>query len=310
MKSPVLVILFNRYEFAERLLGRIREARPSRLYFAADGPRPNHSSDAERCSHTRTVVDLVDWPCEIQTLFRDENLGPGKAISESISWFFEREEEGVVFEEDCHPSSQFFEFCDAMLEKYRDEERVAQVGGRNNLPESMWQKSRYFFSSVCTSWGWASWRRYWKRYYDYEINSWPDFRESSKYQKAAGLPEEHHFWTKQFDRLFDGRVDTWDYQLLLSMWEHDLLCVRPGANLVKNVGFGEEGLNTTDPEHPEALVPFGKLEFPLEEASPVRVDKKRDWLIRQSYLRSKPDGRRNWVRRKWKSLSTGLPLGL
>jgi hypothetical protein len=306
MKTPVLLLIFSRFDFAESLLASVREARPERLYIAADGPRPHREGEAELCQKTRKVSGMVDWPCEVHTLFRDENLGPGRAISEAITWFFEQEAEGIVLEEDCLPTLQFFEFCEEMLERYRDNPRIAQIGGRNNLPLSMWRPDEYFFNTVCTSWGWASWRRYWLHQYDPAISSWPDFRHSGRFRKNAGIPEERRYWSRAFDRLKAGEVDTWDYQILLSMWEHDLLSVRPGVNLVRNVGFGDRATNTTDANHPEARVPFGELQFPIKHPVRISVDRKRDWLIRRSYLRPKARTRNETFFRIWRTVTTGL----
>ena len=41
VKSPVLLIVFNRPILTEKIIQKIREARPSRLYISADGPRDN-----------------------------------------------------------------------------------------------------------------------------------------------------------------------------------------------------------------------------------------------------------------------------
>ena len=46
---PILFIIFRRPENTARVFAAIREARPSRLFIAADGPRASHPDDAERC---------------------------------------------------------------------------------------------------------------------------------------------------------------------------------------------------------------------------------------------------------------------
>ncbi len=37
----------------------------------------------------------------------------------AIDWFFENEEAGIILEDDCHPSQDFFRFQDEMLDRYR-----------------------------------------------------------------------------------------------------------------------------------------------------------------------------------------------
>ena len=95
--APVLVIVFNRPEVARRTFAAIRTARPNRLYVAADGPR----SEAERalCERARAVTELIDWPCEVQRLYSESNLGCRAGVESALDWFFAHESEGIVLED-------------------------------------------------------------------------------------------------------------------------------------------------------------------------------------------------------------------
>lgn len=50
-----------------------------------------------------------------------------------FSWVFEKEEQAIILEDDCIPNLDFFRYCDEMLEKYKDDERVMMVSGSNYL---------------------------------------------------------------------------------------------------------------------------------------------------------------------------------
>jgi hypothetical protein len=75
MKSAVLFLIFNRPETTIQVFERIRAARPPKLYISADGPRSNRPGELERCKEARKIALGVDWPCEVKTLFRENNLG-------------------------------------------------------------------------------------------------------------------------------------------------------------------------------------------------------------------------------------------
>lgn len=75
MNKAVLLIIFNREEKAKEVLDAIRKVKPNRLYIAADGPRKNIKEDYEKCKKTREIINYIDWDCQINTLFRDTNLG-------------------------------------------------------------------------------------------------------------------------------------------------------------------------------------------------------------------------------------------
>ena len=82
--APVLFLIFNRPGTTALVMETIREARPPRLYVAADGQR-DRPGEAERCEEARRIATAVDWPCEVQTLFRDHNLGCREAVSKALS---------------------------------------------------------------------------------------------------------------------------------------------------------------------------------------------------------------------------------
>ena len=88
LQTAVLFLVFNRPDTTELVFEAIRKARPPRLYVAADGPRTDKEGEVVKVSKVREIATAVDWPCEVRTLFRDENLGCKNAVSGAITWFF------------------------------------------------------------------------------------------------------------------------------------------------------------------------------------------------------------------------------
>ena len=131
LKTAVLFLIFNRPDTTKQVFEAIRKSKPPRLYVAADGPRTDKSGEAEKVEQVRRIAMQVDWNCEVKTLFREENLGCGKAVSSAITWFFKNEEEGIILEDDCLPNQSFFWFCEELLERYRDDMRIMAVSGDN-----------------------------------------------------------------------------------------------------------------------------------------------------------------------------------
>ena len=262
MRSPVLFLVFNRPEPTAEVFAAIRAARPPRLYVAADGARPNRPGEAQRCEETRQVATAVDWPCEVKTLFRDKNLGCKQAVSQALDWFFECEPEGVVLEDDCVPDPSFFQYCDELLEHYRDDERIALISGDNFQFGRVYGESSYYFSRYCHIWGWASWRRAWRRY-DRDIKAWPAFRDGGGLERVfGGRPREARYWRRILDEVHQGKIDTWDYQWNFAVWAQSMLTILPQKNLVKNIGFGVDATHTTG-RSKFADMRAEQLDFPL-----------------------------------------------
>ncbi len=99
LTTPILFLIFNRPDTTARVFDAIRKAKPQQLYIAADGPRANNENDIENSARVKQVVSGIDWECQVKTLYRETNLGCGKAVSEAISWFFAHVEEGIILED-------------------------------------------------------------------------------------------------------------------------------------------------------------------------------------------------------------------
>src|SRR6267142_406558 len=131
LKTPITFIIFNRPDTTARVFAEIARAKPPKLLIVADGPRVDRMGEAERCAQTRAVVERIDWNCEVLTNYSSVNLGCRNRVASGIDWVFEQVEESIILEDDCVPHPTFFRFCEELLERYRDDERVSQIGGAN-----------------------------------------------------------------------------------------------------------------------------------------------------------------------------------
>jgi hypothetical protein len=232
-ETPILFLIFNRPDVTRQVFRTIRDQKPTHLYVAADGPRPHKSSELQLCAETRQVIEQVDWECDVRKLYRDENLGCGRAVSQAISWFFEQESEGIILEDDCLPDASFYPFCHQMLERYRENEKVGSVSGNNFLPPGMRAAAPYGFSKYAQIWGWATWARFWKSY-DFELSG--DEEEWEEIIKRVN-PIEYHarYWIEVLRAMKSGLLDTWDYQVIFSAWKNGSVHIYPSRNLISNL---------------------------------------------------------------------------
>lgn len=273
MRSPILFLIFNRPDTTERVFEEIRKAQPSRLYIAADGARPNRPGEKELCEKTRAIAQKVDWDCEVKTLFRDENLGCGRAVSQAITWFFDNEPEGIILEDDILPHPDFFPYCDELLERYRNNEKVQLITGRNNFFNGYQSDYSYYMSSYFHIWGWASWRRVWN---SYEFDAARLSKEIFMRKIESRLPRKGvSYWSAIFDMMSNHRCDTWDYQLYFNQILNDRYTIIPYSNLTQNVGFGENATHTAKTDVRQILHKGDKI-LPLRHPNVIMEDKSAD----------------------------------
>lgn len=270
---PVLFLIFNRPELTLRVFEQIRRARPGQLFVAADGPHTNVPTDVELCAQTRQIIQSVDWNCEVNTLFREENLGCRQAVSSAIDWFFEHVEAGIILEDDCLPHPTFFRFCAELLERYRDDKRVMAISGRSLQLRRKRTRYSYYFSRYNHIWGWASWRRAW-RYYDVTMEHWPTLKNSGEL-RVLESSSAVEYWTRIFQAVYEGKIDTWDYQWTFACWLQKGLTALPYRNLISNIGFGPDATHTTG-NSKAANLQITAIEFPLRHPPAIIRDKSMD----------------------------------
>jgi hypothetical protein len=242
-KSPVLFLTYSRLETTKKVFYKIKKYCPNQLFLASDGPRNNQDS-AGVLEVRQFLLNNVDWPCEIKTLFRKKNLGCGKAVSGAIDWFFKHVEGGIILEDDCVPSESFFTFCELLLEKYASNDKVMHISGSNSFINSDSDTS-YFFSKRVNIWGWATWRRAWNKY-SFKIRDWEKIKKTS----AVLNNNEHICFSKSLkislDYIMRGVVDTWDYQWSYAVLANNGLVVIPSKNLISNIGyFGDHSFGSS-----------------------------------------------------------------
>lgn len=243
VQTPVLMIVFNRPDKAERLLHSLRKVKAKKLYVFADGPRSNRPEDLESCEATRAVFDQIDWECEVKTLFQEENLGCGLGPSTGITWLFENESQGIILEDDCMANISFFAFCDELLAYYEDDTRIMQISGSNF--HRGWKRDpeySYYFSDMATCWGWATWARAWKHFEFYV----------PKVSEMVDKGYTDQFWLKDKIDFFayhpNIEKEHWDYQWDFCKFINSGLSIVPNVNTVLNIGLEDDGTHSFEKE--------------------------------------------------------------
>lgn len=290
MKTPILFLIFNRPQVTKKVFNEIRKAKPKQLFIAADGPRKDIPSDSERCKAVRGIVEQVDWDCEVKTLFREENLGCKIAASRALDWFFENVDEGIILEDDCLPGQTFFQFCQELLEKFKDDERIMMISGDNYQFGGRRTNYSYYCSIISHIWGWATWRRAWKCY-DRNMTVWPKIRDEGWLYDVLGSRKGVKYWTRIFDRTYQCKINTWDYQWQLSCWSNAGLIILPAVNLVSNLGYGLDATHTTG-KSKFAKVDITEMNFPLKHPPFLIQDTRADAFTLKEFYRARPLWRR------------------
>ena len=277
---PLVIFLYRRPRLVGELMEVLKSVRPLKVWLVADGPK--NSGEVELCQQARSEAETaIRWPCEIRRVYADANLGLKKRIETGLDQVFEIEEAAVILEEDCHPTPNFFLFCEAMLEKYRNEPKVGAISGNCFLPKKQVLVTDYYFSRYAHIWGWATWARAWKAY-DRSRWAWPKQGFCDLFPNADKTEEA--YWNRIFGRMASGELSTWDYSWISWFWMQGWVSITPAQNLVRNVGFGPDATNTRDVLVKTGMEREDLLSAPFEGPKEIKADKKLDHAVFHNHL--------------------------
>ena len=234
----VLLIFFNRPDHFREVFEEVRKARPARLFLYQDGPR--NDRDLPGIETCRKIAADIDWDCQVERLYQEKNYGcdPSEFIAQK--WAFSHVDRCIVLEDDDVPAQSFFPFCKELLDRYADDERVTMIAGFNSDEQTPGIEADYFFTTVFSIWGWASWRRVtdqWDEHYTWLDN--PEKVEHVEQLMASGKLRRD-FLQMCRDHRASGKAY---YETIF--WSHMLLsggmAVMPTRNQINNIGFTGEG---------------------------------------------------------------------
>jgi hypothetical protein len=274
-ETPVALFIYNRPGLTSETMSAIRQVKPQKMLIVADGPKPGDQADDDLCRAARDAAK-PDWPCEVSTNFAEHNLGCRRRMSSGIDWVFGSHEEAIILEDDCVPSPDFFHFCTELLERYRDEPRVAAIAG-TSYADRRTPGPSYYFSAIPAIWGWASWRRAWA-HYDLEAKAWLQLRETRWIEELLP-PAMAEFWRREFDSVAIQGANSWALQWIFACLSSGGLCANPFDNLVTNTGWDASATHTRAADSALGHQPHRSLRLPLVHPPRVEADAKTELRV-------------------------------
>lgn len=264
---PIVFIFFKRIDTTKQVLERIKEIKPKTLLLVADGPR--NSEEKKLTDEVRAYVDSeIDWDCDVLRDYAEHNYGCKERIITGLNWAFDKVDRAIILEDDVKPRKSFFKYCEELLEKYKDDDKVMMVSGFNKCGVLDIDES-YAFYDRTNIWGWATWARAWKKL-DYNLENWPRLKRQKYYEKNFSK-KTAALLIRNTDLALYKEVDTWDY-----IWEYSVilnqgLCIVPKYNMIENIGMNDIYATHTKGENKE--YESIETEFPLVHPKVVQKTK-------------------------------------
>jgi len=268
MTIPVALIFFNRPNTLQQVFDVVRHIKPPKLFLIQDGAR--NEEDVNKINECRKIVENIDWECEVIKDYADKNLGCGMRPQSGITNAFEQVDKLIILEDDCVPELSFFKYCEELLNKYENDERIAYISGLNHFEEWDFGGDSYGFTKTGAIWGWATWKRAWNRY-DYAIS-----QINNNYVKKLlklnlfDAEKRVSVWEETNEKVVrNEKISYWDWQWGYVKYSQSQYVIVPKCNLISNIGTG---IDSTHAKKAKAIhkrykdfnhMPTKALDFPL-----------------------------------------------
>ena len=230
----VLLLFFNRPDCFRQVFEQVKRARPSRLFLYQDGPRDVHDmAGIEAC---REIASQIDWECDVQRNYLKTNQGCDPTMYRAVVWAFSMTDKLIILEDDVVPSLSFIPFCKEMLDRYEHDQRIMMVSGFNIDELTASVKDDYFFTSVFSIWGWATWRRV-ADLWDASYSFLDDPYNCQQLESLIRVRKLRPDLMKMFRDHSRSGKEYFETIVQAAMLLNHGLAVMPARNLVNNIGM-------------------------------------------------------------------------
>lgn len=253
-QAPVIILAYNRPEKTRKLIENLRFSRPKTIIFSVDGPKTDKADDVQKIMEVQRSVEKIDWTDNVTTVFRASNLGMRFAVPSAISIGVETFGQAIVLEDDLEISQSFIPFCNWALKEFRKDNSIMHINGYSAVPDSILSRPNQPLraSAFPQSFGWATW-----------ANAWDSYDDSMWWFSSGGIQELYkkfqdpikaiHWWMI-LENVRAGRISSWAYRWVQSVWQKGGGSVSPNKSLVRNLGYDEGSHNLTKPSWKEPLL--------------------------------------------------------
>jgi len=229
----VLIVGYRRADNILKILEICKDSGVSNIYISVDGPKSGNVDGID--DHTKIQNNLTKFKStfsgNLTIYLRERNVGCAASVMSSCDWFFEQTEYGVVLEDDCLPTKDFFIFAKNIEPRIFNDKEIWLACGTQFAPKVFTNNSATI-SQYALTWGWVTSKMKW-----FEIRK-SIFENSQK--KVKGNPRLENndkvYWEAGARRAYQGFTDVWDSVLVYRMQVENKYSILPPENLITNIG--------------------------------------------------------------------------
>tara|TARA_B100000212_G_scaffold279303_1_gene219077 strand:+ start:19690 stop:20667 length:978 start_codon:yes stop_codon:yes gene_type:complete len=178
---PVLILAHSRADKFVKCISRIYEYGIRKIYLSLDGPRNKIDSSQQKLMLEE--CEKYKNQCSLKINMLDKNYGCRDGHIFALDWFFDKEDYGIILEDDLYLSKNCILTFSDLLKKYDGSKNIMSLSSYNEFVRE--EPRRLVISPVWRGWGWATWAEKWKIHKEFIVKA----RKQSMYKLIKYLPE-------------------------------------------------------------------------------------------------------------------------
>jgi len=262
--TPIAVFVYNRPDHIRQLLGSLNECErldECQVFVFCDGPKkPAHLKDVLAARHV--VSEFSEKMPALQVIERHENLGLARSIVDGVTELCGKYGRIIVLEDDFILHPFFLDFMLQSLDRYADEDIVAQVAGFT-FPIEVNHECDAMFLPLTTTWGWATWQRAWKLY-PADVADARIELQNLEVRNAFDLDGAYPY-SAMLEANLEKQNNSWGIRWWWAMFQAQKLVLYPSHSLVWVGGFDDTGTNNRSNSNVKVIPLSDVLSHPWRE---------------------------------------------
>ena len=239
----VLIVGYRRADNILKILEICRDSGISNIYLSVDGPKPENAKGvSDHFEIQRNIAKFkLNFSGNLIIHLRERNVGCAATVMSSCDWFFKHTDYGVVLEDDCIPTKDFFLFAKSMKQKICSDKRIWLACGTQFAPKELIDNSA-IISRYALTWGWVTSQQKWL---EIRRSIFQNSQEEARGNSRLGIVDKV-YWEAGARRAYQGFTDVWDSILVYRMQVENKFSILPPENLITNIGNDFAATHTKD----------------------------------------------------------------
>lgn len=235
MERPgILIPCFLRLASLKLIIEKSIQNGVKKFYFSIDRS-PDKDEQINQMKIIEFMKSMRDF--EVHIRMSKRNIGCALNVTCGIDWALHNEKEIIVLEDDCIPSTSFFEFIEQSKDTFNSSQRILSICGSQFLEfsENLILESHYPFF-----WGWYTSSTKWNVLKKFLVE--PTLQKTSISKISTS---ENSYWKAGHRRAMFRFVDVWDTIVSANMVFQDYRSLVPSKNLIQNIGDDQFATNVS-----------------------------------------------------------------